>query len=91
MDTHLAVVTICLDKDPSKARLDVVDVVTVLVPRGENRRSAWKVKPRDEAQATLRVSGLGSPRHISNIILGYPMLWAIFLSGEKGVETTAGP
>lgn len=78
MDTHLAVVTICLDEDPSKARLNVVDVVTVLVPRGENRWSAWKVKPRDEAQATLRVSGLGSPRHISNIIWVTPCLGQIF-------------
>lgn len=28
--THLTIVSICLDEDPFKTRLDVMDVVTVL-------------------------------------------------------------
>lgn len=49
VDTHLAVVSIRLNKDPFETRLDVMDVVIVLqLQREEGRReqtgSVWKVR-----------------------------------------------
>lgn len=48
VDTHLAIVPICLDKDPFKTRLDVMDVVTVLsLQRAEGTEeieSVWKLR-----------------------------------------------
>lgn len=49
VDTHLTIVSICLDKDPFKTRLDVMDVVTVLQLQraegtGEQIGSIWNLR-----------------------------------------------
>lgn len=49
VDTHLTIVSIRLDKDPFKTRLDVMDVVTVLQLQraegtGEWTGSVWNVR-----------------------------------------------
>lgn len=49
VDTHLTIVSIRLDKDTFKTRLDVMDIVTVLQLQraegtGEQIGSVWKVR-----------------------------------------------
>ena len=49
METHLAIVSIGLNKDPFETRLDVMDVVIVLQlqradGRGKQTGSIWKVR-----------------------------------------------
>lgn len=60
-DTHLTIVSICLDEDPFKTRLDVMDVVTVLqVQREEGTReqfgSIWKVRAQCKNSGSSQVT-----------------------------------